>query len=168
MACSASIMLKPGTFIQQKNITFPRSTTLDFAHGTAVDRWRASTQSRELGANRVSSIGGAWSAHSGPRSWTAPNSIAGGKPHSLKSSLASYLDQPKTLPAFVHLDKVALRFKCWFKDDLALLTGPDRVIIHKVILTYHLIDDSFTVLEPRQENSGLNRESIMTKMYMYT
>ena len=61
----------------------------------------------------------------------------------------------KTLPAFVHVDKVQLRFRMWFRDDLALLTGPDRTIIHNCILTYYLIDDSISVMEPRQENSGL-------------
>eukprot|EP00286_Rhodomonas_abbreviata_P016893 CAMPEP_0181320342 /NCGR_PEP_ID=MMETSP1101-20121128/18072_1 /TAXON_ID=46948 /ORGANISM="Rhodomonas abbreviata, Strain Caron Lab Isolate" /LENGTH=608 /DNA_ID=CAMNT_0023428039 /DNA_START=29 /DNA_END=1852 /DNA_ORIENTATION=+ len=109
----------------------------------------------------------AWSVTSGKRSWSAPNTIAndvhGSRMLAARNSVASYLDQPKTLPAFVHVDKVALRFRCWIKDDLALLTGTDRVIIHKCILTYNLIDDSFNMMEPRQENSGLNQGCILRR-----
>eukprot|EP00285_Hemiselmis_virescens_P014834 CAMPEP_0173403448 /NCGR_PEP_ID=MMETSP1356-20130122/56846_1 /TAXON_ID=77927 ORGANISM="Hemiselmis virescens, Strain PCC157" /NCGR_SAMPLE_ID=MMETSP1356 /ASSEMBLY_ACC=CAM_ASM_000847 /LENGTH=633 /DNA_ID=CAMNT_0014363981 /DNA_START=26 /DNA_END=1924 /DNA_ORIENTATION=- len=166
-AAAAQIPFQPGTNLNfnfaQKNMKFPRSTTLDFHNGSRVDRSRAPSQKRELGASRVTSQGGAWSSHSGPRSWTAPNTLAGAKPPTTKSSVASYLDQPKTLPAFVHLDKVALRFKCWFKDDLALLTGPDRLIIHKVVMTYFLIDDTISVMEPRQENSGLNQGCLLRR-----
>ena len=128
-----------------------------------MDRWKGTTQKRELGANRTTTVGGAWSSNSGPRSWTAPNTFAGGKLPTTKSSVASYLDQPRSLPAFVHLDKVSLRFKCWFKDDLALLTGPDRIIIHKAIITYNLIDDTFSAMEPRQENSGLNQGVLLRR-----
>eukprot|EP00961_Rhodomonas_salina_P166500 2243634-Rhodomonas_salina.1 len=103
----------------------------------------------------------------GSRAWSAPNSFAndvrGSRIMATKNSVASYLDRPKTLPAFVHVDKVALRFRCWIKDDLALLTGPDRVIVHKCILTYNLIDDSFSMMEPRQENSGLNQGQILRR-----
>ena len=80
-----------------------------------------------------------------------------------RRSTVSYLDQPPKLPAFVHVDKVVLRFRGWMKDELALLTGPDRIIIHNCILTYNLIDDSFSVLEPRQENSGLNQGCILRR-----
>jgi hypothetical protein len=111
------------THTQQKNMRFHRSHTLDYQNGTIVDKVRPSHQNREVGTTRYTVVGGAWSANAGLRAWTAPNTIAGAKAPTTKSSVASYLDQPKTVPAFVHLDRVALRFKCWFKDDLALLTG---------------------------------------------
>jgi hypothetical protein len=107
--------------------------------GQPVDKFHAAERTREFGTSQRELKPG-WSATGGSRSWTAPSTFAsdahGSRVMSSRRSVASYLERPKTLPAFVHVDKVQLRFKMWFKDDLAVLTGPDRTIIHNTILTY--------------------------------
>eukprot|EP00802_Teleaulax_amphioxeia_P006856 Tamp_06861.p1 GENE.Tamp_06861~~Tamp_06861.p1 ORF type:complete len:769 (+),score=184.16 Tamp_06861:264-2309(+) len=124
------------------------------------------SQAREMGTSRKMLRPG-WSNGGGMRAWTAPhtfsNDVLGSRVMATRRSVVSYLDQPPKLPAFVLVDKVVLRFRCWMKDDMALLTGPDRVIIHNCILTYNLIDDSFTIMEPRQENSGLNQGCLLRR-----
>jgi hypothetical protein len=156
----------PRPCAQQRDLRFPRPSTLEVGRGLAIDRFRSAPRTREFGTSRKD-VKPAWSMAGGLRSWTAPSTFAndslGARVMSSRRSVASYLEKPKTLPAFVHVDKVQLRFRMWFRDDLALLTGPDRTIIHNCILTYYLIDDSISVMEPRQENSGLNQGLILRR-----
>jgi hypothetical protein len=170
IAATAEVPFQPGNIVNfnyaQKNMRFPRMNSLEMGNGFQMDRSRTMTQAREMGTSRKMMRPG-WSNVGGMRAWTAPhtfsNDVQGSRLMATRRSTATYLDQPPKLPAFVHVDKVVLRFRCWMKDDMALLTGPDRVIIHNCILTYNLIDDSFTVMEPRQENSGLNQGCILRR-----
>jgi len=170
LAATAEVPFQPGNIINfnyaQKNMRFPRMHSLQMGNGFPMDTSRIDSQAPEMGTSRKMMRPG-WSTMGGMRAWTAPNSfssdINGARLMATRRSTASYLDQPTKLPAFVHVDKVVLRFRCWMKDDLAILTAPDRVIIHNCILTYNLIDDSFAVMEPRQENSGLNQGLILRR-----
>ena len=170
LAATAEVPFQPGNIVNfnyaQKNMRFPRMSSLEMGNGFQMDRSRTMSQARELGTSRKMMRPG-WSNVGGMRAWTAPhtfsNDVQGSRVMATRRSTASYIGQPPKLPSFVHVDKVVLRFRCWMKDDMALLTGPDRVIIHNCILTYNLIDDSFTVMEPRQENSGLNQGCILRR-----
>jgi hypothetical protein len=170
VAASAQVPFQPGNIIHfnyaQKNMRFPRMNSLEMGNGYQMDRSQTLSQARELGTSRKMLRPG-WSNVGGMRAWTAPhtfsNDVQGSRVMATRRSTASYLGQAPKLPSFVHVDKVVLRFRCWMKDDMALLTGPDRVIIHNCIVTYNLIDDSFTVMEPRQENSGLNQGCILRR-----
>ncbi len=170
LAATAEVPFQPGNILNfnyaQKNMRFPRMNSLEMGNGFQMDRTRTMSQAREMGTSRKMLRPG-WSNGGGMRAWTAPhtfsNDVLGSRVMATRRSAVSYLDQPPKLPAFVLVDKVVLRFRCWMKDDMALLTGPDRVIIHNCILTYNLIDDSFTIMEPRQENSGLNQGCLLRR-----
>ena len=141
LAKNATIPFLPGNVIdsssystQFTNNMFTRGCTLEYAGGVSVDKLRSPPRSRDLGLKR-GAIRPAWSINSGSRAWTAPCSYSSNLSGERSArNTASYLSRPPQLPAFVTVDKVALRFQCWYKDDLALSTGTDRVLIHKCIL----------------------------------
>ena len=170
LASTAEVPFQPGNIVNfnyaQKNMRFPRMNSLEMGNGFQMDRSRTMSQAREMGTSRKMMRPG-WSNIGGMRAWTAPhtfsNDVQGSRLMATRRSTASYLDKPPTLPAFVHVDKIVLRFLCWIKDDMAILTGKDRIIIHSCILTYNLMDDSFTMMEPRCENSGLNQGCILRR-----
>ena len=170
LAAAAEVPFQPGNVVSfnfaQKNMSFPRQNSLRINKGFQVDNLQAAVQASEMGTSRKTMRPG-WSTQGGPRAWTAPhtfsNDVQGSRLMATRRSTVSYLDQPPKLPAFVHVDNVVLRFRGWMKEEMALLTGPDRIIIHNIILTYNLIDDSFTAMEPRQENSGLNQGCILRR-----
>ncbi|XP_020570546.1 EF-hand domain-containing protein 1 isoform X4 [Oryzias latipes] len=55
-------------------------------------------------------------------------------------------------PVYVALDKKVLCFKAFFKEEF--LNSSEEYRVCPVVIYYHLEDDTMTIVEPKEENSG--------------
>eukprot|EP00960_Hanusia_phi_P049974 759911-Hanusia_phi.AAC.12 len=169
IATNAQVPFLPGNTLNFNlpNQRFSRGSTLSYTNGFSIDRKDPIIANKRDSGTTRRSLKPGWSNSSGMRAWTAPLSFIDSSTTSrmtqTQRNLISYLDRPPKMPNYVVLDKIILRFRAWFKDEMSLLTGPDRLIVHNCILLYYLLDDSFMIMEPRQENSGLNQGCIMRR-----
>ena len=65
-------------------------------------------------------------------------------------------------PAFVKMDRQVLRFYGYFKESVVeSRLETDR--LRKLVIFFYLEDNSVSMLEPRQENSGLPQGEILKR-----
>eukprot|EP00824_Muranothrix_gubernata_P018084 TRINITY_DN36979_c0_g1_i1.p1 TRINITY_DN36979_c0_g1~~TRINITY_DN36979_c0_g1_i1.p1 ORF type:complete len:694 (-),score=158.09 TRINITY_DN36979_c0_g1_i1:27-1916(-) len=65
-------------------------------------------------------------------------------------------------PYFVAMDKKTLRFDAFFLEEIDT-HGLEKQRIHKVRIFYHLVDHTISVIEPRQENSGVPQGALIRR-----
>ena len=65
-------------------------------------------------------------------------------------------------PTWLTLDKQVLRFRCYFKEAVPD-SAVERFRVRKCVLSYYLEDDSISIVEPRELNSGLMQGPIVSR-----
>ena len=98
-----------------------------------------------------------------PKSYSLPSSFE----KTAKSTLSQNFESSKEYePDYVKLDKKVLRFFGYFKESIVeeeLESGRIRLLV----IYYYLTDDTISIVDTRQENSGIPQGGFLSRGKIY-